>query len=126
MNSTVFTELKFWLLVAFSVVIPAGIYTLLLAKRVISRTAVLLFGFSLVGIAGIDVYLLQSLAALSKLTPSLADDAIFSSEISLGLYLLPAMFAGIGINIVSDVLVNHLAQAQIRFRETRFHANALS
>ena len=119
MTQTVFTELKFWLLVAFSIVIPACIYFLLLAKRAISRTTVLLFGFALVGIAGVDVYLLQSLATMSKLTPSLVDDAVFASEVSLGLYLLPAMFAGIGINIVSNVLVNHLAQAQSRFKESQ-------
>ncbi len=117
MSATVFTELKFWLLIVFSFVLPLGIYAMLLAKRAISRYTVLVFGFTLVVIAGVDVYLLQSLAASAKLSPSVADDAVFLSEISLALYLLPAMFGGIGINLVSHVLVNHLVEAEKRFRE---------
>ena len=117
MSATVFTEMKFWLLIVFSVVLPVGIYGALLAKRAISRYTVLIFGFTLVVIAGLDVYLLQSLAASAKLTPSLADDAVFSSEVSLALYLLPAMFGGIGINVISHVLVNHLVEAEERFQE---------
>ena len=33
----------------------------------------------------------------------------------LSLYLLPALFAGLGINIVSHVLNNHLDAAERRF-----------
>ncbi len=117
MSATVFTELKFWLLIVFSFVLPLGIYAVLLSKRAISRYTVLVFGLTLVVIAGVDVYLLQSLAVSAKLSPSVADDAVFLSEISLALYLLPAMFGGIGINLVSHVLVNHLAEAEKRFRE---------
>ncbi len=117
MSATVFTEIKFWLLVVFSVVLPLGIYGVLLAKRAISRYTVLILGFALVVIAGLDVYLLQSLAASAKLTPSLADDAVFLSEISLALYLLPAMFGGIGINVISHVLLRHLVEAEERFQE---------
>jgi hypothetical protein len=95
-STTVFTELKFWMLILFSVVIPFSIYGVLLAKRAISRTTVLALGFVLVVVAGVDVYLLQSLAAAAKVTPSLRDDGLFLSEISVALYLLPAMFGGIG------------------------------
>jgi len=115
MTTTVFAELRFWALVAFSIVIPFGIYGVLLLKRAISRRVVLLFGFGLVAIAGIDVYLLQSLADLAKATPSLADDSVFVSELSVALYLLPAMFAGIGINVVSDALIRHLVDAEKQF-----------
>ena len=112
-----FTEVRFWLLIVFSVVLPFSIYGVLLAKRAISRRTVLIFGFTLVVIAGVDVYLLQSLAALAKLTPSLADDMVFLSEISLALYLLPALFGGIGINIISHILVQHLVEAETRFQK---------
>jgi hypothetical protein len=117
MSATVFTEMKFWLLIVFSLVLPLGIYGVLLAKRAISRYTVLIFGFTLVVIAGLDVYLLQSLAASAKLTPSLADDAVFLSEVSLALYLLPAMFGGIGINVISHILVKHLVEAEKRFQD---------
>jgi hypothetical protein len=116
MSTTIFTEIRFWLLVVFSAVLPFGIYWALLVKRAVSRTTVLLLGFSLVAIAGVDVYLLQSLAALAKVTPSIADDAVFVSEVSVALYLLPAMFGGIGINLVSHVLVSHLVEAEMRFK----------
>jgi hypothetical protein len=116
MNTTVFTEMRFWLLVLFSGVLPFAIYWILLVKRAVSRTTVLLLGLSLVAIAGVDVYLLQSLATQAKLTASVADDAIFASEVSIALYLLPAMFGGIGINVISHVLVSHLNEAETRFK----------
>ena len=116
MSTTVFTEVRFWLLVVFSGVLPFAIYWMLLAKRAVSRTTVLVLGLSLVAIAGFDVYLLQTLATQAKLTPSLVDDAIFASEISIALYLLPAMFGGIGINVISHVLVSHLIEAETRFK----------
>jgi hypothetical protein len=117
MSETVFTEIEFWLLIVFSVVLPFSIYGALLAKKAISRYTVLGLGFALVVIAGVDVFLLQRLATAAKLTPSLVDDAIFLSEISLALYLLPAMFGGIGINVISHILVKHLAEAEARYRE---------
>lgn len=117
MSHTVFTEMKFWLMVLTSVVLPFAIYGALLAKRAISRITVLVLGFALVAIAGLDVYFLQSLAVASKLTPSLADDAVFLSEISMAFYLLPAMFGGIGVNVISHVLMSHLVDAERRFNE---------
>ncbi len=116
MNTTVFTEMRFWLLVIFSGVLPFAIYWILLVKRAVSRATVLLLGLSLVAIAGVDVYLLQSLATQARLTASVADDAIFVSEVAIALYLLPAMFGGIGINIISHVLVSHLIEAETRFK----------
>ncbi|KRC23679.1 hypothetical protein [Acidovorax sp. Root217] len=115
MNASVFVELRFWVLVAFSLVLPAGIYAALLRTRAISRLAVLGFGIALVLIAGVDVYLLQSLAALARHTPSLADDAVFLSELSIALYVLPVVFGGIGVNLVSHVLLHHLTEAEKRF-----------
>jgi hypothetical protein len=112
MNSTVFTELGFWLLVLFSIAIPCALYAALLATRSVAKPTVLLFGLALVAIAGVDVYLLQVLSASAKLSPSLADDAVFSSELTVAFYLLPALFAGIGINVVSHVMVQHLVQAE--------------
>ncbi|MGP1676986.1 MAG: hypothetical protein ACTS6J_07490 [Burkholderiales bacterium] len=116
MSDTVFTEVAFWLLVVFSFVLPFGIYWALLSKRSIAKRTILLFGLAIVGIAGVDVYLLQRLASLAKLSSSLIDDALFVSEISLALYFLPALFGGIGINLVSHVLISHLVQAESRFK----------
>src|SRR5262245_20917477 len=100
MSNTVFTHLQFWLLVIFSGVPTVGIYWLAIARRAMSRAVIVLLGFSLVLIAGVDLVLLQTLKALAKLTPSLADDAVFNSEVSIALFLLPAMFCGIGINVI--------------------------
>ncbi|VTU35947.1 hypothetical protein [Variovorax sp. PBL-E5] len=117
MSYSVFTETRFWFMVALSVVLPFGIYAMLMMKRAISRTTVLLLGFLLVAIAGLDVYFLRSLSALAALTPSLADDALFISELSIAFYLLPALFGGLGINIISHSLISHLAEAQQRFNK---------
>lgn len=116
---SVFTELRFWLVVAFSVVLPFGIYGVLIAKQAISRMTVLVLGFSLVAIAAVNVYFLQKLATAAAATPSLADDVIFVSEVRVALYLLPALFAGLGINVISHVLTSHLTAAEMRFRAQR-------
>jgi hypothetical protein len=122
MSSTVFAEVYFWLLVACSLVVPVGVYGVLLAKRAVSRITVLILGSALVAIAGVDVYLMQHLKTMSKLSPSLLDDAVFNSEVTIALYLLPALCAGVGINVMSDVLIRHLGQAQEKFR--REHPDA--
>jgi hypothetical protein len=122
MKFSVFAEFYFWLLVVCSGILPAVIYILLLSKRAVSRTTVLILGLTLVVIAGVDVFLLQRLAVMSKLSPSLLDDMVFNSEVTIGLYLLPALFAGIGIDVISHVLVRHLDRAEKRFRREHPHA----
>ena len=57
--------------------------------------------------------LLQMLATHSKSSPSLADDTLFASELTLSLYLIPALFAGIGINFISDRLIGHVRENAI-------------
>lgn len=119
MSLTVFAELKFWLLVLFSLVVPVAIYVLLLVRRAVSPLTVLALGLALILIAGFDTYLLQSLVQMAKATSSLADDAVFVSELTLGLYLLPALFAGIGVNVISHVLIRHLGEAERQFEKDR-------
>jgi hypothetical protein len=120
-TTSVFFHLEFWLLVLFSVVLPTAIYVGLLYRRAISRVAVLALGVVLVAVSAVDVYLLQTMVTQSKITPSLADDRIFLSEVTLALYLLPLLFAGIGINMISHVLIEHLADAERKFDEEHPH-----
>lgn len=115
MQNSVFVELHFWLLVLFSVVLPLAIYAGLWTRRKIGPVAVLVFGVMLVLIAGIDVYLLQHLTAVARHSASLADDKVFLSELSVALYALPVMFGGIGVNLISHVLLRHLNAAEKRF-----------
>ena len=42
-------------------------------------------------------------------------DAVFVSEVRLALFLLPALFAGVGINLISHVLIRHLQKAEAQF-----------
>ena len=118
-DATVFSEFRFWALVVFSLFVPPAFYWTLLVKRAIARSTVLLFGVLFIAIAGLDVYLLRHLEAAARLTPSLADDAIFASEVSLALYLLPALFGGTGINLVSHVLIEHLTAAEREYEQDR-------
>jgi hypothetical protein len=114
MEQTVFVELRFWLLVLFSLVVPVAIVWTCLTVQAVSRGHLLAVGLGLVAIAGFDIYLLQALQRMSRLTPSLADDAVFDSEITVGLYVLPALLAGVGVNITSHVLIEHLTDARHR------------
>ncbi len=120
MNPSIFAEKEFVLLIVVSIVLPIALYLYMMMKRALSRAAVLMFGITLVLIAGANVVLLQRLATMAKGSPSLLDDRLFSSEISLALYLLPALLAGIGINIISHVIVTHLGEAEKQFE--REHA----
>lgn len=117
MSSTVFVEIEFWLLVVLSIVAPIAIYWTLFKLRAVSKITVLVLGLALVLIAGIDVYLLKILTAETRLTSSLVDDAVFLSELSIGLYLFPALFGGIGVNVVSHVLIRHLGEAERQFEK---------
>lgn len=114
---SIFLEARFWVLMLGSVVLPFGIYAVLMLKRAISRSTVLLLGFALIAIAGFDVYVLQKLSQVASHTMSSLDDAVFASEISIALYLLPALFAGLGINVISHVLNSHLDAAERRFTQ---------
>jgi hypothetical protein len=114
MEQTVFVEAKFWLLVLLSLIAPIGLVWICLTMQALSRGHLLAVGLVLVAIAGFDIYLLQALARMSRLTPSMADDAVFDSEITVGLYVLPALLAGIGVNVTSHVLIQHLTDAQRR------------
>src|SRR5215475_8463198 len=114
MHDSVFVELQFWLLVLFSIVVPGLIVWICLTVTEVSRNTVLVLGVLLAAIAGFDFYLLQALARMARATPSLTDDLIFDSEITVGLYVLPALLAGIGINVTSYVVIQHLTDAQKR------------
>ncbi|MDB5827116.1 MAG: hypothetical protein JWQ73_1336 [Variovorax sp.] len=115
MIDSVFAELSFWAMVALSVILPVAIYGVLFAKPSISRYTVLALGLTLVAIAGFDVYFLQHMQTVARTTPSLVDDAVFDSEVSFALYLFPLMFGGIGVNLISHLLISHLVGAERRF-----------
>jgi hypothetical protein len=57
------------------------------------------------------------LAASAKASLSTVDDRIFSSELSIALYIIPAAFAGIAVNLVSNILSKHLDEAELRFQK---------
>ena len=117
MIDSVFAELSFWAMVVVSVILPATIYAVLFAKPSISRYTVLALGLTLVAIAGFDVYFLQYMQTAARATPSLVDDAVFDSEVSFALYLFPLMFGGIGVNLISHLLISHLVGAERRFEK---------
>jgi hypothetical protein len=115
MSHSAFAEIEFSLLIIFSIILPVGIYSYMMWKKAISRRSVLGFGVLLIAIAGISIYLLQRLNVIAKTSPSLLDDRIFASEVSIALYLLPLLFAGIGINLISDTLIRHLDDAERKY-----------
>ena len=124
MNDSIFVEKEFALLIVVSIILPLALYLFMMMKRALSRGKVLLFGMTLVVIAGANVVLLKRLATMAKLSASLLDNRIFYSEITLALYLVPALFAGIGINIISHVIVRHLEDAEQQFEREHAQASA--
>ena len=117
MVQTVFVEVQFWLLVLFSIVVPVLIYVGLLNRRNISRNTVLVFGVVLLLISGVGIYLLQVLSKMAKVSVSHWDNSVFLSELSMALYLLPLTYGGIGVNLISHVLIRHLSRAERRFEQ---------
>ena len=119
--TTALYEVDFFLLVTTSLLLPAGIYATLLLKRSISQWTVLVLALVLITLSGIDFVLLQKLAEKAKLSPSAFDDRMFVTELSMALYLLPAVFASIGVNLVSHVVIRHLNLAESRFERDDRH-----
>ncbi len=115
MSESIFVRVEFFVLVVFSIILPAGIFGYMMWKKAISRHTVLLYGVLLVAISGVSIFLLQHLATMAKESTSLLDDKIFASELSVALYLLPALFAGVGVNLISHILIRHLVDAEKEF-----------
>jgi hypothetical protein len=63
---------------------------------------------------------------LLYVSPSALADVVFSSEFTLVLYLLPALFAGTGVNMVSHVMIHNLADAERRFDAERGELRGVS
>ena len=119
MAQSVFFQLEFYLLILFSLVVPAAIFGTMLLKKALSRMVVLLFGVTLLVLAGVDIMLLQKLALLGKSSLSSTQDLFFNSEMSVSLYLLPAFLAGVGVNVISHILIRHLNEAENQFERDR-------
>jgi hypothetical protein len=115
MQKSYFLEFEFIALVTFSFVLPMAILIWLSVKRAIARVTVLLFGVLLIVLSGVDFVLLRSLAASATRTRAALDDPALGSALSVALYLLPVVFAGIGTNVVSHVLIEHLTKAENKF-----------
>jgi len=114
-GSNVLIEIYFSLLMVFSLLLPAAIYSYLMWKKAISRKAVLLLGIILIVISGADLFLLEHLIEMAKVTPTLLNGMLLKHESSVALYLLPLIFAGVGVNIISHILIAHLVDAEKRF-----------
>lgn len=115
MGESAFLELEFVLLIIFSFVVPGAIYAFLYLKTSISRLTVLLFAFCLLVVSCADLVLLSLLRELAQHSRSVVDDKLFAGELRLAFYLLPVVFAGTGVNLLSHVLVHHLTRAEQRF-----------
>lgn len=116
---TVFTQVRFWLLVLCSLIFPAAIFITLFVRREFSKKTVFAFGLLLIVLAGVDIFVLRALSLEAQATPSLADDIVFSSELSIALYIIPAAFGTFGLNMVSHVLMHYLKQKEARFEAHR-------
>lgn len=113
MSPQSFFEAEVFALAVFSLVLPMSLYGYMMWRRALSRATVLLFGAALIGMAGVDVALLQRLSMRAK--TSLLHDAFFSSELSMAVYVLPVVLAGVGVNMISHILIRHLTESEKQF-----------
>jgi hypothetical protein len=118
LTGSVFVELRFWLLVVVSVVLPLALFLGLHKRRAISPRSVFWLGLTLVAIAATDVAMMRSLQLAAAQSPSHLDDFL-ASEVAVGLYLIPALFGGIGIDLISSVFRRHLEAAEHRYSAGR-------
>ncbi|MDM0115450.1 hypothetical protein QTI66_25100 [Variovorax sp. J22R133] len=118
MTGSVFVELRFWIAVVASFVVPLCLYLSLRKRRAISSGSVFWLGLTLVVIAAADVSMLHGLQAAASKSPSHFDN-FFDSELAIGLYLIPALFGGIGIDLVSSVFRRHLEAAEHRYKSDK-------
>lgn len=119
MSKSAFVEIEFFALTFSSLFFPISVYGYMMWKKAISRKTVLLFGVLLLVVSGVSIFLLRRLAEIATASPSLLDDRVFISEFSIVLYILPILFAGIGVNLISHVLIAHLTEAERRFEQDR-------
>jgi hypothetical protein len=108
-RQSTFIEGEFLVLVLLSVLIAALIYRALWSRRSLSRTRALIFGLTLIVLAGVDMFLLRMLTSLARVSGSMFDSVVFNSELTVALYILPTLFAGTGINVVSHLVIHPLA-----------------
>ena len=113
MGQAIYLEYEFWALLIFTIIIPSVIFIWMMMKREFSRISLVSIGLFLVVIAGLDAILLRMLSVKAKITPGIVDDQIFVSEISIALYIIPLILAGVGVNLASHVLCNHIEIAEL-------------
>ncbi len=109
--------ISFWSLVIISLLFPGSIIFYLTRKQSRNRYAILFCGIALVILAGVDMLILQRLGVLAKATSMKWDDPIFSSELSIALYVLPLTCAGIGIDIISYVITCHFQMMEMEKKD---------
>jgi hypothetical protein len=113
MDGKIYLEVEFWAFLLCTLVLPIGIFAWMITKRRFSRKTIVGIGNLLVLLSGLDAIFLQRLSTKAKASVSLLDDRILASELSIALYIIPLILAGIGINLVSDVLCAHLTIAEL-------------
>jgi hypothetical protein len=106
--SAIYFEGEFWSLVVTALLLPGGIFSWLIRKRRVSWKVATVLSIILIVLGGIVAVLLQMLATRVKATPEIGDDMIFASEFSIALYILPLLLAGIGMNLLTRVLNDHV------------------
>ncbi len=108
MPNSLWIEVEFWALVLCSALFPLAIIVHLIRAVEIRRYVLMGFALALLILACVDFVLLGRVASLAHRTPDLLDDRVFLSEASAALYILPLVCAGVGINLLSFVITQHL------------------
>jgi len=116
-SPTAFAQFLFWVLVSIAIGIPVSLFLVQLAGRQFARSTMLVFGVLLTAFAGMDLFHLRALSIEALQTPCLADDLMFSSALSIALYVLPAVLGAWGANAASHAFVRCFRPQEGHFEE---------
>ena len=117
MTRPIYLEFEFWGLLVCTGIIPFVTLLWMMRQRHFQRSILVTIGTFLVFLSGLDAIFLQRLSTKAKASANILDDRIFASEISIALYIIPLILAGIGVNLASYVLCEHLKITELIDKE---------
>ena len=108
LTETLLVRFEFWGLVIAAIALPLIVLMALLKSKTIARARLIGCAAFLILLGALDIGLLRSVMVLARSTPGFVDDAVFLSEYSAALYILPYLSAGVGVNLLTHAITHHL------------------
>lgn len=104
MNSLITIEVEVWLLL-LSCLLPVFFLLIhLVTRKPVNRLWLFFWGVVFVLLGGINIVVLRRLGEIVMRSQHTWDDVFFGPTYSIAFYVLPLLCAGIGVNLISEVI----------------------